>query len=125
MNKLGKSVSKTDLLREFLKSLNGVLAITNRELELLEELINLQTDKNLDYKYGVINKDTRKHITQKLGITPDNLSRYLKKFRRLGILVPSKQYVDEFVVNSALIPEIIGDRVQITIILRINGNNEN
>lgn len=63
MNKLGKLVSKTDLLREFLKSLNGVLAITNRELELLEELINLQTDKNLDYKYGVINKDTRKHIT--------------------------------------------------------------
>ena len=44
-------------------------------------------------------------------ITPDNLSRYLKKFRQLGILVPSKQYIDEYVVNDALIPQMIGDRV--------------
>ena len=27
---------------------------------------------------------------------------------------------DEVVVNKALIPEVIGDRVQITIILRLN-----
>lgn len=41
MNKLGKKVSKADLLKEFLRGLNGVLNITNRELEILETLINL------------------------------------------------------------------------------------
>ena len=123
MNKLGKKVSKADLLKEFLRGLNGVLNITNRELEILETLINLQTG-NVDYKDGVINKDTRKNIVQNLKITPDNLSRYLSKFRQLGILVPSKRFTNEWVVNSALIPQIIGDRVQITIILRINEDDE-
>ena len=123
MNKLGKSVARADLLKEFLKGLNGVLNITNRESEILEELIQLQTG-NAEYKDGVINRKTRKHIIQTLKITPDNLSRYLKRFKELGILVPSKKYHDEFVVNNALIPEVIGDRVQITIILRINDNNE-
>lgn len=122
MNKLVKSVSKTDLLKEFLKSLNGVLNITNRELELLEIIIQLQISEDSGYKNGVINKHTRKYIINKMKITPDNLSRYLKKFRQLGILVPSKQYIDEYVVNDALIPQMIGDRVQITIILKTNGN---
>lgn len=123
MNKLGKKVSKADLLKEFLRGLNGVLNITNRELEILETLINLQTG-NVDYKDGVINKDTRKYIVQNLKITPDNLSRYLSRFRSLGILVPSKRFTNEWVVNSALIPQIIGDRVQITIILRISEDDE-
>ena len=39
MNKLVKSVSKADLNTEFLKSLNGILDLTDRELELLATFI--------------------------------------------------------------------------------------
>lgn len=39
MNKLVKSVNKTDLYAEFLKSLNGILDLTDRELELLGTFI--------------------------------------------------------------------------------------
>lgn len=39
MNKLVKSVNKTDLTTEFLNSLNGILNLTRRELELLDTLI--------------------------------------------------------------------------------------
>lgn len=60
----------------------------------------------------------------KLNVSPENLSRYFTKFKKLGILVPSRQYVGEYVVNKALIPEIIGDRVQIVIILKIDERNE-
>lgn len=42
MNKLVKTLSKTDLLKEFLKSLNGVLSITNKELRILQVLIDIQ-----------------------------------------------------------------------------------
>ncbi len=124
MNKLAKTVSKADLLREFLKGLNGVLDITNKELDILQKLVELQTT-NPDYKYGVINKDTRHLIINTLGVSAANLSRYLSRFKQLGILVRSKQYIDEYVVNSALIPEVIGDRVQITIILRIDERQDN
>jgi len=39
MNKLVKSVNKADLYAEFLKSLNGILDLTDRELELLGTFI--------------------------------------------------------------------------------------
>jgi hypothetical protein len=54
-----------------------------------------------------------------LGITPDNLSRYLSKFKEQGLLVRGK-IDNEWLVNKILIPEIIKDRVQITIILKVN-----
>jgi hypothetical protein len=67
----------------------------------------------------VISTENRKYITHTLGITPDNLSRYLSKFKEQGLLVKGK-IDNEWLVNKILIPEIIKDRVQITIILKVN-----
>lgn len=121
MNKLVKSVDKADLHKEFLKSLNGILDLTDRELELLDTFIELDinTPKLPNISKNVISTENRKYIKRTLGITPDNLSRYITKFKNQGILVKGK-LEDEVIVNKALIPEIIGDRVQVTIILKIN-----
>ncbi len=125
MNKLVKSVNKTDLYAEFLKSLNGILDLTDRELELLGTFIqiDINTPKLPNISKNVISTENRKYIRKTLGITPDNLSRYITKFKNQGILVKGK-IEDEVMVNKALIPEIIGDRVQITIILKVNKENE-
>jgi hypothetical protein len=125
MNKLVKSVSKADLNTEFLKSLNGILDLTDRELELLAMFIaiDINTPKLPNISKNVISTENRKYIRKVLGITPDNLSRYITKFKNQGILVKGK-IEDEVVVNKALIPEIIGDRVQITIILRVNKDED-
>lgn len=125
MNKLVKSVSKADLNTEFLKSLNGILDLTDRELELLAMFIaiDINTPKLPNISKNVISTENRKYIRKVLGITPDNLSRYITKFKNQGILVKGK-IKDEVVVNKALIPEIIGDRVQITIILRVNKDED-
>ena len=121
MNKLVKGVSKTDLYNEFLKSLNGILDLTDRELQLLSTFIQLDinTPKLPNISKNVISTENRKYIRKTLGITPDNLSRYITKFKNQGILVKGR-VEDEVMVNKALIPEVIGDRVQITIILRLN-----
>lgn len=42
MNKLVKQDNKTDLYKEFLTSLNGVLQLTDRELELMTTLVELR-----------------------------------------------------------------------------------
>ena len=125
MNKLVKSVSKTDLLKEFLKSLNGILDLTDRELELLATFINLDvnTPKLPNIHKNVISTENRKYIKRTLGITPDNLSRYISKFKSQGILMKGKAE-DEVFVNKALIPEIIGDRVQITVILKVKKDED-
>lgn len=121
MNKLVKTVSRTDLYKEFLKSLNGILDLTDRELELLATFIDIDinTPKLPNISKNVISTENRKYIRKILGITPDNLSRYITKFKNQGILVKGR-VEDEVMVSKALVPEIIGDRVQVTIVLRIS-----
>lgn len=121
MNKLVKTVNKGNLYYEYLNALNGILQLTNRELELLTKFVEL--DVNFIPMSGVsknvANTDNRRMIKSTMGITPDNLSRYISKFKKEGLLVQGKAE-DELVVNKILIPEIIKDRVQITLILRVN-----
>lgn len=121
MNKLVKTVPNTDLYIEFLKSLNGILGLTDREIELMAVFIKLDIEypRLPGLSKNVANTLNRKYIINSMHITRDNLSRYIKRFREKGLLVPGK-VEDELMVNKILIPEIIADRVQITIILKIN-----
>lgn len=121
MNKLVKTIDKKDLYFEFLTSLNGILQLTNREMELLTVLMNIDinTPKLPDYTKNIISAENRKYIKATLGITKDNLSRYIGRFKDKGIIVKGRAD-DEWLINPALIPETIGDRVQISIILKIN-----
>ena len=120
MNKLVKSVPKNELIIEFLRSLNGILSLTDRELELMTTLIRMDMEyKELpDSNKNVANRANRKWIIENLGITKDNLSRYIKAFKDKGILKAGPAE-DELSVSKALIPNIINDRIQITIILRV------
>ena len=124
MNKLVKSVSDNELITEFLHALNGILKLTDRELELMATLIkmDIEYEKIPDIAKNVANTKNRKWIIENLGITKDNLSRYIKSFKEKGILKAGPAE-DELTVNKALIPIVIGDRVQITIILKIKDEN--
>lgn len=121
MNKLVKTVNKQDLYKEFLSSLNGILQLTTREMELLMSLlsIDINTPKLPGYSKNIISTENRKYLMSTLKITKDNLSRYLTKFKQKGLVIKGRAE-DEWMINPALIPEIIGDRVQITIILKVD-----
>lgn len=121
MNKLVKTVKKADLYREFLKSLDGVLQLTTREQDLMVLLIELDvnTPKLPGYSKNVISTENRRYLKTATGITSDNLSRYIGRLRDKGLIVKGKAD-DEWTVNPALIPEVIRDRVQITIVLRLD-----
>lgn len=124
MNKLVKSVSDNELITEFLHALNGILKLTDRELELMATFIkmDIEYEKTPDIAKNVANTKNRKWIIENLGITKDNLSRYIKSFKEKGILKVGPAE-DELTVNKALIPIVIGDRVQITVILKIKDEN--
>jgi hypothetical protein len=120
MNKLVKRVSKEELITEFLHALNGILRLSDRELELLTTLVrmDMEYEENPMENKNVANRQNRKWIITNLGISKDNLSRYIKSFKEKGILKVGPAE-DMLCVNKALIPLIIGDRVQLTIILRV------
>ena len=121
MNKLVKSVSNSNLYYEFLQSLNGILKLTDRELELFAILLKFDVEyvKVPNKPKNIANTANRKWIIENLGITRDNLSRYLKKFRDEGFIVRGRTE-GELYVARALMPVIINDRVQITIILKVD-----
>lgn len=120
MNKLVKTIPKSTLYKEFVSSLNGILNLTAKELHLLTELVRF------DMEYvplpgeakNVANSENRKSLRKTLGVTPDNLSRYLSKFKKEGILVQGTTE-DELTINKAIVPDIIGDRIQLIIILKL------
>ena len=121
MNKLVKQIEKKDLCSEFLNALNGILDLPKRELQLLTLLVKLQIEPQLSNNNpedGVISATNRKYIEQETGVTTDNQSRYFKKFKELGYLVKGK-FDRQWLVNQILIPQVIKDRVQLTVILRI------
>lgn len=120
MNKLVKTITRQDLIPEFLTALNGILKLTDRELELMSTLIRMDIDYEVlpNVNKNVANRYNRKWIIENLGITKDNLSRYIKSFREKGILLAGPAE-DELKVNPALIPIVIGDRVQITVIIKL------
>ena len=121
MNKLVKSVSNSNLYYEFLQSLNGILKLTDRELELFAALLRFDVEyvKVPNKPKNIANTANRKWIIDNLEITRDNLSRYLRKFREEGFIVKGR-VEGELTVARALIPVIINDRVQITIILKVD-----
>lgn len=80
--------------------------------------IDRTTPKLAGYNKNIISAENRKYIMKVTGITKDNLSRYLGKFKDKGIIIKGRAD-DEWLINPILIPEIIGDRVQITIILKL------
>lgn len=121
MNKLVKRIKQDELYSEFIRSLNGIIDLPKRELQLLTLLVKLQVEPQLsnnDPESGVISAANRKYIEKELGITQDNQSRYFKKFKELGYLIKG-QFDKQWLVNQILIPQVIKDRVQITLILRI------
>ena len=63
MNKLVKGVSKTDLYNEFLKSLNGILDLTDRELQLLSTFIQLDINTPKEEVLDFFSFDSNKEIT--------------------------------------------------------------
>ena len=120
MNKLVKTVKRSDLYKTFLNSMNGILGLTNRELQLLETMVSMELSAEEHKEWdNIIGTESRKYIHETMGIGFDNLSRYIAKFKNKGILVSDKYDKDRMNVNKALIPEIIGDRIQITVVIKI------
>lgn len=117
MNKLVKTVGAEELYIEFANVIRSMLNLTERETELIAELMSLDRPSKTRGQ-NVVSTENRKILSTKLGIRHDNLSRMINKFKRDGILVKGKSE-HHIHVWPPLVPEIIGERVQLTVVLKI------
>lgn len=107
MNKFTKRVPKHKLYIEYVRSLNGLLHLTEKEILLVSELIKLDVNyiKLKGIPKNIVNTTNRKYIQNAIGISKDNLSRAIKKLKLKGLLIHNKER-GEIIVNPALIPNI-------------------
>lgn len=121
MNKLVKTIPTDNLVPEFIKMLNGILNLTKREQDALIEIIKINA--SMPKNENVVSADIRKQICKNTGLTLDNLARYVVRFKKKGILYNGKSD-GSILLNKAIVPEIIGDRVQITIVLKLEDDDK-
>lgn len=121
MNKFIKTVPEDRVCYEFMNSLNGIIGLTERELQVFSVLLSmrLQDIKTKNPRLSIDRAENRKRIINEYRIGKENLSRYIKKYRKKGLIYTTKY--GNNVVMDALLPQIVGGKtVQVTMILKIN-----
>jgi len=98
MNTYLKQIKLKSRYREFAKVLNGVLQLTERELDLFSMLMYIDRywpSKQKDTK-NLLSRPSRKYIMDELNIMSSNLSHYIRKFKEKAIIIPvenSRKYL--------------------------------
>lgn len=125
MNKFIKSVKRSKLYQEYIRSMNGLLNLTEKEILVLTEIIQLDVSyvKLTGIPKNVVNTVNRRYLISKLGISKENLSRMIRILKNKQLLIANSDS-GEIIVNRALIPDIINDRIQVTMIIKIDKNDK-
>ena len=70
---------------------------------------------------NIADKFIRKRIIKENNITKENLSRFISKFKRKGILISD---FDDLYVNPRLMPRLINNQIEISTIINLISDNE-
>lgn len=122
-----KTINKEDFYPVYLRTLNGQLALTNRELEVLVELCKLQAQyMNKEYSDEQLSKlvfssSNRKSISTQLSISPYNFNNIIKTLKAKYVILPtdSKGYK----INKSLFVSDSEEDYSITFKLKIQHDN--
>ena len=110
--KFVKSSSPNKIFLDYIKSINGILELTYREMEILAVLMREDFLMPLDIEpKNIADKFIRKRIIKENNITKENLSRFISKFKRKGILISD---FDDLYVNPRLMPRLINNQIEIS-----------
>lgn len=120
--KFVKSSSPNKIFLDYIKSINGILELTYREMEILAVLMREDFLMPLDMEpKNIADKFIRKRIIKENNITKENLSRFISKFKRKGILISD---FDDLYVNPRLMPRLINNQIEISTIINLISDNE-
>jgi hypothetical protein len=118
-----KKISKKHLYKEFVRVLNGLLQLSDREAEVLALLMGidanwrpvLETEKK-----NILSTDNRRALMEETRINKNNLTKYLNTLKEKGLLVGDSE--TGYSINSIFMPKQTGGIVEIIFILDFENN---
>ena len=111
---LRKKVSKDSLFSDYVNILNGVLQLSKREAEVFSFILAADANGEQD---NINSKKVRSAITNSLGISEPNLSRYLSTLKSQNLIVRGQG--SKWVVHSYIRPVIVGGILEVTVTLEL------
>ncbi len=120
--KFVKSSTPNKIFLDYIKSINGILELTHREMEILAELMKEDFLTPLDTEpKNIADRFIRKRIIKEHNITKENLSRFISKFKKKGVLISD---FDDLYVNPKLMPDLSNSQIEISTIINLVSQDE-
>jgi hypothetical protein len=119
-NQYKKKVKAKNKYREFIKVMNGLLQLSDREAEVLSLLMKLDAEWSpvLNETKDILSTDSRKAIMGETLINKNNLSKYVKLLKDKGLLYLNDR--DGYEVTPIFMPKQTGDYIELLFILDIS-----
>jgi hypothetical protein len=114
MNTLTNRVTKDTLSAEYVKILNGILGLSEREALVFSFLLDVDSAGKLD---NINTKEIRTAIIAKTGISAANLSRYLGVLKDKGLLIRGS--TGKWVLNDIIRPVVTNGVFELKFILNV------
>ena len=125
MNKFVKTVKPSDVYIEYLQSLNGLLQMTPRELEILAKIVELNPKATDQSEFSnVVSLPVRRKIIKDLLVNKANLSTHINNFIKKNILIKN-EITGAIYLNKAITPIIDNDEIIIQMIIKLNDDKNN
>jgi len=116
MNEFGKHIEHKNLYKEYVRILNGLLQLSDREAELFALLLKVdcEWESKLGEPKNILSTDIRRAIMRETRINKNNLSKYIAVLREKGVLIKTD---DGYEVREMFIPKLTGDLLEVVFIL--------
>lgn len=113
-----KTVNKTEVYKEYINILNGLLKLSGKEMEVLSLLLEIEATKQpiLGSKQDLLCTDNRKALMKKTNINKNNLSKYLAVLKDRSIILKDD---NGNYINPLFIPDVVGNTSETVFVLDI------
>lgn len=119
-----KKVSRKKLYREFVRVLNGLLQLSDREAEVLSLLMGIDATWQPILGKGtknILSPDNRKALMRETLISKNNLTKYLQTLKDKGLLIGDSS--QGFYINPMFMPKETANIIEIVFTLDIENKS--
>ncbi len=118
-----KKISKKHLYREFVRVLNGLLQLSDREAEVLSLLMGIDANwypvLETEIK-NILSTDSRRALMKETRINKNNLTKYLNTLKEKGLLAGNSG--EGYFINPIFMPKETGGIVEVVFVLDLENS---
>jgi hypothetical protein len=117
---LKQQIKKKNLYREYLKTINGIVDLPQREIDVLSLLMKIDDEWKPRSSYDVkdiISTDNRKFLMRETRINKNNLTKYINILKRKGLIISTND--SGYEVYKEIMPKVVNNKLGISFILEL------